>query len=110
MPWNTGESVHSLAYYFGLVCRGGQIHTKYQGAETQVMATARILSLPEWQGVATDIQNMMEVEHRVWPLPEYYPGLPGRGWPLTGKIFRMWNTGFGHCQNIILACLAVGGH
>jgi hypothetical protein len=49
MPWNTGESMHSLAYYFGLVCRGWHSHTKYQGGETQVMATARILSWADGQ-------------------------------------------------------------
>ena len=65
MPWITGESVHSLAYYFGLACRGGHSHTKYQGGETQVMTTARILSWPAWQGEATDMQNIMEVQHRV---------------------------------------------
>jgi hypothetical protein len=42
------------------------------------VATARILSWPGWQGMATDMQHIMEVEHR--------------GWPLSYKIFRMWEA------------------
>jgi hypothetical protein len=46
------------------------------------------------------MQNIMQVEHRGGPLSEYYHGLVGRGWPLTCKYFRRWNTGDGHCHDI----------
>jgi hypothetical protein len=71
------------------------------------VATVRILSWAAWQGVATALQNIMEVEDRGWPLSEYYHGggtqgvapvrilswqLACRGWPLACKISWVWNT------------------
>jgi hypothetical protein len=43
-------------------------------------------------------------------LSEYYYGLIDRGWPLSYKIFRLWDTEGGHCQNIIMGWWAGDGH